>query len=93
MFTVLLRTCSISVAFVLVLTALLHLAIYIPGFNDRVLYQAPIDWEWGLVFGMTFVFVAFCEVWKLVRKPIYKRAGWWKEMSDKTGKDNVANLG
>ncbi|TFL01470.1 sodium transport ATPase [Pterulicium gracile] len=69
------------------------LPIYIPGFNDRVLYQAPIDWEWGLVFGMTFVFVAFCEVWKLVRKPIYKRAGWWKEMSDKTGKDNVANLG
>lgn len=49
------------------------LPIYIPGFNNRVFYQAPIGWEWGLVAAMTLAFVVWCEVWKLLRKPLYKK--------------------
>lgn len=48
-------------------------AIYIPGFNNRVFYQAPIGWEWGLAIGMTIVFMVWCELWKMIRKPLYKR--------------------
>ncbi|KAF8897450.1 sodium transport ATPase [Infundibulicybe gibba] len=49
------------------------LPIYIPGLNTRVFYQRGISWEWGVVVGMSVVFVAWCEVWKLIRKPLYKR--------------------
>lgn len=52
------------------------LPIYIPGFNHRVFYQKPISWEWGIVVGMSLVFVLWCEIWKLCfRKPLYAR---WK---------------
>jgi magnesium-transporting ATPase (P-type) len=54
--------------------------VYIPKFNTRVFYQQGIGWEWGLVVGMSIVFVAWCELWKFVRKPLYKAAGWWQEM-------------
>ncbi|KAL0948852.1 hypothetical protein HGRIS_008973 [Hohenbuehelia grisea] len=49
------------------------LPIYIPGFNTNVFYQRGIGWEWGLVIGMTVVFVVFSEMWKLARKPLYRR--------------------
>ncbi|KAF6762702.1 sodium transport ATPase [Ephemerocybe angulata] len=49
------------------------LPIYIPGFNNRVFYQAPIGWEWGLVVGMSLVFIVWCEVWKMIRRPLYRR--------------------
>ncbi|TFK43621.1 sodium transport ATPase [Crucibulum laeve] len=49
------------------------LPIYIPGFNTRVFYQSGIGWEWGLVVGMSLVFILWCEVWKLIRKPLYRR--------------------
>ncbi|KAL0959255.1 hypothetical protein HGRIS_014526 [Hohenbuehelia grisea] len=49
------------------------LPIYVPVFNTRVFYQQGISWEWGLVFAMTTVFVAFSEVWKLGRKRLYRR--------------------
>ncbi|RDB26013.1 Calcium-transporting ATPase 3 [Hypsizygus marmoreus] len=50
------------------------LPIYIPSFNTRVFYQKGISWEWGIVFGMSFIFVAWCEIWKLFcRKPLYRR--------------------
>lgn len=48
-------------------------AIYIPGFNKKVFYQGPIGWEWGLVVGMTIVFIVWCEIWKMIRKPLYRR--------------------
>ncbi len=48
-------------------------AIYIPVFNTRIFYQRGIGWEWGLVIGMTLVFVAFSEVWKIIRRPLFKR--------------------
>ncbi|KAL0059604.1 hypothetical protein AAF712_013655 [Marasmius tenuissimus] len=49
------------------------LTIYIPGLNTKVFHQTAISWEWGVVFGMTFVFIISCELWKvLVRgKPWY----------------------
>jgi Na+-exporting ATPase len=59
------------------------LPIYVPGFNDKAMYQGPIGWEWGLVFGMTVLFVVYAEVWKIARKPLYKRAGWAKELASK----------
>ncbi|KAJ3511996.1 hypothetical protein NLJ89_g3776 [Agrocybe chaxingu] len=49
------------------------LPIYVPGFSNKVFYQGGITWEWGVVFGMSIVFIIWCEVWKLVRKPLYKR--------------------
>ncbi|GLB44749.1 putative cation transport ATPase (P-type) (TC 3.A.3) family protein [Lyophyllum shimeji] len=50
------------------------LPIYIPGFNTRVFYQKGISWEWGIVVGMSLVFVIWCEVWKLFcRRPLYRR--------------------
>ncbi|TFK28820.1 sodium transport ATPase [Coprinopsis marcescibilis] len=49
------------------------LPIYIPGFNNRVFYQTAIGWEWGLVAGMTIVFIVWCEIWKLIRKRLYRR--------------------
>ncbi|KAF8992359.1 sodium transport ATPase [Cyathus striatus] len=49
------------------------LPIYIPGFSDRVFYQTSITWEWGVIVGATAVFVVWCEIWKLIRKPLYKR--------------------
>ncbi|KAI0345134.1 sodium transport ATPase [Trametopsis cervina] len=42
------------------------LSIYVPGLNDRVFYQKAITWEWGVVVGMTLVFVASVEVWKIL---------------------------
>ncbi|KAG5641780.1 hypothetical protein DXG03_004256 [Asterophora parasitica] len=48
--------------------------IYVPGFNNRVFYQSGIGKEWGVVIGMSIVFVVWCEFWKLFcRKPLYKR--------------------
>jgi len=52
------------------------IAIYIPGFNTKVFYQSPIDWEWGIVAGLSLVFVIYCELWKLARPIMYKR---WEE--------------
>ncbi|KAF8639443.1 hypothetical protein AX16_010298 [Volvariella volvacea WC 439] len=49
------------------------LPIYIPGFNTRVFYQSGIGWEWGLVVGMTVVFIVWCEIWKIIRRPLLRR--------------------
>ncbi|KAH6869376.1 hypothetical protein BKA70DRAFT_1358172 [Coprinopsis sp. MPI-PUGE-AT-0042] len=65
------------------------LPIYIPGFNNRVFYQAPIGWEWGLVAAMTVAFVIWCEVWKLIRKPLYKRWDYGLVKVDVAGEGGV----
>ncbi|KAG8734804.1 hypothetical protein FRC10_011406 [Ceratobasidium sp. 414] len=41
------------------------LAIYVPGLNTRVFHQSGITWEWGLIVGMTLVFLASAEIWKI----------------------------
>ncbi len=48
-------------------------AIYVPGLNHHVFYQSGISWEWGVAFGMSIVFVVWCEVWKLLRSRLYRR--------------------
>lgn len=55
------------------------LPIYIPGFNSSVFYQRGISWEWGIVFGMTLIFLIGCELWKMARRPLLKR---WLYISD-----------
>ncbi|KAF9525725.1 calcium-transporting ATPase 3 [Crepidotus variabilis] len=52
--------------------------IYIPGFNSRVFYLGGITWEWGIVCGMTIVFVVWCELWKMMRRTLYTR---WTQRS------------
>ncbi|KAF9452467.1 sodium transport ATPase [Macrolepiota fuliginosa MF-IS2] len=47
--------------------------IYVPGVNTKVFYQSDIGWEWGIVIGMSLVFIAWCELWKVIRRPLYKR--------------------
>ncbi|KAK4188431.1 hypothetical protein QBC35DRAFT_195331 [Podospora australis] len=42
--------------------------VYIPGLNTNVFKHVAISWEWGVVVGMTIVFVAGMEVWKLVKR-------------------------
>ncbi|KAF8994727.1 sodium transport ATPase [Cyathus striatus] len=49
------------------------LPIYVPGFSDRVFYQTTITWEWGIIIGLSLVFVTWCEMWKIARKTLYKR--------------------
>ncbi len=48
-------------------------AIYVPTFNTNVFYQKGISWEWGLVVGMTVVFILWSELWKVLRKHLYRR--------------------
>ena len=51
------------------------LCIYVPGLNDRVFYQKGITWEWGVVIGMTLVFIGSMELWKLL---VARRRGMGK---------------
>ncbi|PFH51106.1 hypothetical protein AMATHDRAFT_3370 [Amanita thiersii Skay4041] len=51
------------------------LPIYIPTFNTHVFYQSGISWEWGVVVGMSIVFVVWAELWKIVRRKLYHT--WW----------------
>ncbi|KAK7018658.1 hypothetical protein VNI00_018344 [Paramarasmius palmivorus] len=53
------------------------LTVYVPGLNTNVFHQTGITWEWGVIVGMTLVFIVSCELWKLfVRsKPWYANLG------------------
>ncbi|KAK3991006.1 hypothetical protein QBC44DRAFT_237854 [Cladorrhinum sp. PSN332] len=42
--------------------------VYIPTLNRKVFKHHGITWEWGLVFGMTIVFVLGIEAWKAVKR-------------------------
>ncbi|CAK7901720.1 sodium transport ATPase 5 [[Candida] anglica] len=46
--------------------------IYIPVINSKVFLHAPIDWEWGVAFGFSLLFLLGCETWKWAKR-IYKR--------------------
>ncbi|KAK0620952.1 hypothetical protein B0T14DRAFT_497374 [Immersiella caudata] len=42
--------------------------VYIPKLNTNVFKHGPIDWEWGIVVGMTILFVFGIEAWKWVKR-------------------------
>lgn len=42
--------------------------VYIPTLNNKVFKHSAISWEWGLVVGMTIVFVLGIEAWKAVKR-------------------------
>ncbi|KAB5554964.1 hypothetical protein GE09DRAFT_1000208 [Coniochaeta sp. 2T2.1] len=43
-------------------------AVYIPVLNTNVFKHVGISWEWGLVFGMTIVYVLGVEAWKFTKR-------------------------
>ncbi|KAJ7641656.1 hypothetical protein FB45DRAFT_900727 [Roridomyces roridus] len=49
------------------------LPIYVPVLNTKVFYQQAIEWEWGVIVGMTLAFILWCDIWKIVRKPLYAK--------------------
>lgn len=42
--------------------------VYIPVLNRNVFKHTGISWEWGVVFGMSIVYVVGVELWKLVKR-------------------------
>lgn len=42
--------------------------VYIPVLNTKVFKHIGISWEWGVVVGMTIVYVFGMEVWKYVKR-------------------------
>ena len=43
-------------------------AVYIPVLNTNVFKHVGISWEWGLVVGMTVVYVLGVEAWKFTKR-------------------------
>ena len=54
--------------------------IYLPVINERVFRHHPLSWEWGLVFGSLFCFVALVESWKAVKRHRMRSSGSMTEM-------------
>ncbi|KAF9575306.1 Na+ ATPase [Mortierella alpina] len=58
--------------------------LYIPGFNRNVFKHSPITYEWGMIAVALVVFIAFAEVYKLVKiktmKPLNLEANSQVEM-------------
>ncbi|CAE6418149.1 unnamed protein product [Rhizoctonia solani] len=52
--------------------ATIPICLYVPRFNTVVFRHAPIGWEWGIVVGMTAVFIGAVELWKM----LVRRRGW-----------------
>ncbi|KAL1844437.1 hypothetical protein VTK73DRAFT_2563 [Phialemonium thermophilum] len=42
--------------------------VYIPVLNTKVFKHTGISWEWAVVVGMTLVYVAGMELWKLAKR-------------------------
>ena len=42
--------------------------VYIPTLNTKVFKHMGISWEWGVVIGMTVVFVLGIELWKFIKR-------------------------
>jgi Na+-exporting ATPase len=63
---------SISSTLFIVVLIFSGAAIYVPGVNTQAFHQQAIGWEWGVVFGMTLLFILWCEVWKMMRGRIFK---------------------
>ncbi|KAG9087092.1 hypothetical protein FRC06_002744, partial [Ceratobasidium sp. 370] len=64
------------------------LAIYVPGLNTRVFYQSGITWEWGLIVGMTLVFIASAEMWKI----FVRGTEWYSRLGEGRGWGATADV-
>jgi Na+-exporting ATPase len=42
--------------------------IYIPFLNTNVFLHSGLSWEWGVVFGGVFLYLALLETWKAVKR-------------------------
>ena len=42
--------------------------VYIPGLNRNVFKHTNISWEWGVIIGMSIVYVVGIECWKAVKR-------------------------
>ena len=42
--------------------------VYIPVLNIKVFKHMPISWEWGIVVGMTIIFLFGMEAWKYIKR-------------------------
>ncbi|KAF9185412.1 Na+ ATPase [Haplosporangium sp. Z 767] len=60
----------------IVIGALLVLPVlYIPGFNRNVFKHSPITYEWGLIVVALVIFIAFAELYKLIKIKTMKPLG------------------
>lgn len=46
--------------------------IYVPTVNVQGFRQAPISWEWGLCIGFILLWIAFGEVYKMIKRKFMK---------------------
>ncbi|KAG0213726.1 Na+ ATPase [Mortierella sp. GBA30] len=74
--------------------------IYIPGLNYEVFKHGPMSYEWGLVVAAIVIFIAFAELYKMIKrrtmKPLVTYMGSTQEMdrmrsfmSSKESKDST----
>lgn len=72
---------------VVVLTLATFPVVYIPRVNDKAFLIGSLTWEWGIVFGMIFVYLAASESYKFCKRAILRRkqpAALAHPVSDKT---------
>jgi magnesium-transporting ATPase (P-type) len=50
----------------------LPIFIYVPTVNILGFRQAPISWEWGLCIGFILLWIAFGEVYKMIKRKVMK---------------------
>ncbi|ORZ22855.1 P-type II D ATPase [Lobosporangium transversale] len=59
--------------------------IYIPGFNNNVFKHTYMTYEWGLVIASLVIFIAFAELYKMIKrrvmKPLHYQTGIEQEMN------------
>nr|XP_019014014.1 potassium/sodium efflux P-type ATPase, fungal-type [Kwoniella pini CBS 10737]OCF52795.1 potassium/sodium efflux P-type ATPase, fungal-type [Kwoniella pini CBS 10737] len=47
--------------------------VYIPVINDKVFLHGALKWEWGIVFGMIFVYLSCTELYKWCKRIYFRR--------------------
>jgi hypothetical protein len=73
---------------VVICCASVPIAIYVPGLNTRVFYQSGITWEWGIICGMTLVFIASAEMWKM----FVRSTEWYNRLGESRGWGATADV-
>jgi len=58
-------------AVVLILTT--FPVVYIPTINNRVFLVGSLKWEWGIIFGMIFVYLIATEAYKWAKRVYFRR--------------------